>query len=227
MALAPCLEAPSTLSQCCASLSTREASFIALQILELFFSSSVAAATAGRLRAQMPVEFIVAREENSRALHAVVVKRRAQKTEQADQFLEASMLALSDVLDSRNRDSVDCGYGSNNLASASALAEVRKFLDQGNASRALETLSFSLFGPAAAHTKINNTNKMKNLRHWLHLERAALLNDIVRKKGLHNVHLDSVEKARLRFLVEVDADTLARAHLEGPLQDDGNCNTNL
>lgn len=66
-------------------------------------------------------------------------------------------------------------------------------------------LEFKLWGPSDA------TSDQQVLQHWLDLERATVLNDIIRSQGLLHIELDVHEEYHLLFLVRTCAKTLREA----------------
>lgn len=80
-----------------------------------------------------------------------------------------------------------------------------------NLDEARDILEFMLWGPSQDSLFLSE-NLEQVFARWLHLERAAMLNDIVSGEGgLREVSLSAWKEAQLRFLVQTDAEKMAAA----------------
>jgi hypothetical protein len=85
--------------------------------------------------------------------------------------------------------------------------------EEDSTDAAEETLELLLWGPPVDGVVDDQEQLEEQLRHyrgWLHLERASLLNDILRSQGLREVALSIFEQSQLRFAVKATAESLRR-----------------
>ncbi len=129
------------------------------------------------------------------------LQRRTWKEEEEEEELAVSrfvLLALARLLGFRSEE----GVASRAPKQAAAVARLLEKEEGEEEAALVEALEVLLWGPAPSPS----SSTEQQLQRWLDVERAATLNDILRKKGgLREVRLTLGEAARIAFLVKTSA----------------------